>query len=92
MAALTVWSRFSAWSNTTEAGDSKTSSVTSVGLPESEIGHPKMSRLVGRLFHRGVNAEGIGQTGDGKNQPHPVLRCGEHKVAAGLPGPPSAAC
>src|SRR5579875_2889861 len=27
--ALMVWSRFSAWSKTTEAGDSKTSSVTS---------------------------------------------------------------
>src|SRR5262249_37870784 len=29
IAALMVCSRFSAWSNTTEAGDSKTSSVTS---------------------------------------------------------------
>ena len=29
MAALMVWSRFSAWSKTIEAGDSKTSSVTS---------------------------------------------------------------
>jgi hypothetical protein len=44
-----------------------------------------MPRRAGRLFHRGINAEGIGQAGDGKNQHHFPLRCGEYKVPAGLP-------
>ena len=48
MAALIVCSRFSAWSNTIEAGDSKTSSVTSsaVEAPLVEIWLPtSVSRL-----------------------------------------------
>ena len=39
MAALMVWSRFSAWSKTIEAGDSKTSSVTSRAVEAPLVVH-----------------------------------------------------
>ncbi len=84
MAALMVCSRFSAWSNTMEAGDSKTSSVTSSAsdpalvvdlLPDLGLGVVQRGQAVHEL-HRGVPG------GRHRLRVHLV---GQQRVDAGVP-------